>query len=45
MITLISVPEPPLVNVIVPRYSYLTGDAIGFMVEFADVVSTQLILN
>lgn len=41
----ISVLEPPL-NVIVPsRYSYSTGNAIGFVVEFTALVTMHLIDN
>ena len=40
----ISVPEPPLNVIVQPRYSYLTGDTVGFMVDFTDLVTMQLII-
>ena len=36
---LILVPEPPFVDTIVYRYSHLTGNTIGFVVQFNAVVS------
>jgi hypothetical protein len=37
---IISVLEPPLIDSVQFRYSYLTGDPIGFLVEFNDLVNT-----
>jgi hypothetical protein len=34
-----SVPEPPTVDAVISRYSYLTGITTGFIVKFSEVVS------
>ena len=36
----IAVPEPPLDVNVQFRYSYLRGDAVGFALEFTDLVNT-----
>ena len=40
----ILVPEPPFVDTIVYRYSHLTGNIIGFVVQFNAVVSKVILI-